>query len=176
MSEGNAYAIVLAVGDFSTAATKDQAIDIEEKVADEHDLRDKHANVLSILICVLIMICVLVLLHCTVSIDISWADSANISAMVFVYGFPYILTVPAIWDMALNASKRNYRKNGNIEVRNIEAIEDCASLDYLAIQAISILDNADEEQLEKHRRTIRGLQAAGIKVVLTTGLKIDEAR
>jgi len=35
------------------------------------------------------------------SIDITWEHSANIAVLMFVYGFPYILAIPAIWDIAL---------------------------------------------------------------------------
>jgi len=61
------------------------------------------------------MACSLVLIHCAISVDISWESSANIAAMMFVYGFPYTLAVPAIWDMALRSSAKQFL-NSNVEV------------------------------------------------------------
>ena len=122
------------------------------------------------------MVCALVLVHCSLSIDISWEDSANISITMLVYGFPYLLAIPAIWDIALRNSRRNFERYGNIVVQDEDAIEEVASLDYLCVQHISVLDESSEQAIEGYRRTIRGLQAAGVKVILATGIKQEEAR
>lgn len=173
---GHARVIALAVGEASTAAIRVQENDnLEDKEADK-DLADKHANIMQILICVLIMVCTLVLVQCAISIDISWEESAQIATMMFVYGFPYLLAIPAIWDVAQRNSAKNFDRYGNIEVQNLEAIEDVASLNYLAVQTISVLDDRSSEKLEEYRRTIRGLQAAGVKVVLAAGIPEENAR
>mmetsp|Transcript_18034 Transcript_18034/g.22579 ORF Transcript_18034/g.22579 Transcript_18034/m.22579 type:complete len:136 (+) Transcript_18034:899-1306(+) len=122
------------------------------------------------------MICTLVLIQCAISIDVSWQQSANIALMMFVYGFPYILAIPAIWDLAQRNSAKNFLTHGNIEVQNMEAIEDVACLDYLAVQTISVLDERSDEKLEEYKRTIRGLQAAGVKVILAAGIPEENAR
>ena len=131
---------------------------------------------MQILVCVLIMVCTLSLVQCAISIDIEWSTAINIAAMLFVYGFPYLLAIPAIWDVAQRNSAKNFLRHGGIEVQNLEAIEDVASLNYLAVQSISVLDERSDEKIEEYRRTIRGLRAAGVKVVLAAGIPEDSAR
>ncbi len=98
---GSAYAIVLAVGQYSSQAKNQLAEEIEQDHEEDNDLLEKHANIAQILICVLIIASTLLLIHCSIDGNISWATSANIAAMCFVYGFPYILAIPSIWDVAL---------------------------------------------------------------------------
>ena len=42
-----------------------------------------------------------VFVHCMFDSNISWVTAVNVSIMTFVYGFPYMLSVPSIWDIAL---------------------------------------------------------------------------
>lgn len=121
-----------------------------------NDLLDKHFNLLAIFITVLIMACALVLVQCAISVDISWETSTNIAAMVFVYGFPYILAIPAIWDIALRNSAKQFLAS-NVEVQNLDSIEEVASLDYLAVQAISILDKTTPEAMAAYKKSVRRL-------------------
>ena len=58
--------------------------------------------------------------------------SGNIALMMLVYGFPYILSIPSIWDMAMNAAK-NQLLDHDVLVQNPDAIEKAASLDYLCV-------------------------------------------
>jgi magnesium-transporting ATPase (P-type) len=57
-------------------------------------------------------------------------------------------------------------------VKNLDSIEAVASLDYLAVQSISLLDR-DRENFEENKAAVAKLQAMGVKVVLATG--VDEA-
>ena len=126
---------------------------------------------------ILIMTCTLILIHNSISLDSTWRQSINVAAVVFIYGFPYILAIPAIWDIALQSSIKNYFEKGWMDVRNEDVVEKVGALDYLAVQAISVLDEIIKpEKLEGYKRAIKGLQAAGVKVVLVTGLKESEAR
>ena len=104
--QGNANCIVLAVGDCSSAAGKLRAIEIEEAQADDNDLIDKHNSIVTIMIVVLILASLLVFIQCGLNVDVPWVDSSNIALMMFVYGFPYILAIPAIWDIALRNTAR----------------------------------------------------------------------
>jgi len=113
---GEAEMLAIAVGECSTAATQVRANEAEEEENDEHDLDDKHSNILQIMFCVLIMICTLTLVHCSMSYNIYWEQSISIAIIMFVYGFPYVLSIPAIWEIALRNSKRNYERYGNIIV------------------------------------------------------------
>jgi len=93
------------------------------------------------------MTCTLLLVQCSISVEISWFTSANIAAMMFVYGFPYILAIPSIWDVALRNTAKQMR-DSNVEVQNLDSIEEVASLDYLCLQSIGVLDR--REDLEKN--------------------------
>jgi magnesium-transporting ATPase (P-type) len=161
------------VGPYSSAARNQVAEEVEEDNEDDNDLQDKHTSIAAILICVLIISCTLLLVQCSISAEISWYTSANIAAMVFIYGFPYILAIPSIWDLALVNAARQL-KTSNVEVQCHDAIEEAASLDYLVMQTIGILDKPEE--LERNKRSIRALQAMGIKIVLGAGIGEEQAR
>ena len=92
--------------------------------------------------------------------------------MMFGYGFPYILAIPAIWDKALRNVTRHLRQH-NVEVRHQDSIEQVASLDYLCVQTIGILDN--KEKMSQYRNSIKTLQNMGIKVILATGIQKQDA-
>ena len=96
--------------------------------------------------------------------------------MALVYGFPYLLAIPALWDISQKNAAKNFLQYGEIDVQKLEAIEDVASLNYLAMQTISILDERSDEKIEEYRQTISGLQAAGVKVILASGIPEDNAR
>jgi len=74
--------------------------------------------------------------------------------MMFGYGFPYILAIPAIWDKALRNTARQLEE-GHVKVQNMDSIEEVASLDYLVMQTIAILDK--KEDMSKHRESIKTL-------------------
>lgn len=59
-------------------------------------------------------------------------------------------------------------------VKNLASIEHAASIDYLCIQSIGILD--DESKILKYKASIKLLQDMGIKVILATGIKVKDAR
>ena len=113
------------------------------------------------------------LVQCGLSERIEWSTSATISIMMFVYGFPYILAIPSVWDIALRNTAKHLL-DGNVLVQNLDSIEEVASLDYLAVQSISVLDN--KADLEKNRAAVARLQAMGVKVILATGVAEAEAR
>jgi magnesium-transporting ATPase (P-type) len=84
-----------------------------------------------------------------------------------------MLAIPTVWDIA----KRNTVKrlnSSNVHVQNIDSIEDASSIDYLCIQSIGILD--DEDKLDEYRASIKRLQDMGIKVILATGIKAEDAK
>ena len=54
-----------------------------------------------ILIVLLSVASVILFLQCGIKKTVTWTDSANIALMMFVYGFPYILAIPSIWDKAV---------------------------------------------------------------------------
>ena len=56
------------------------------------------------------------------------------------------------------------------------SIENAASIDYLCIQSIGLLDDENEERVEKTRKSIQQLKDMGIKVILATGIKNEDAR
>lgn len=64
------------------------------------------------LIAVLVMVSALLLIHFTITLDSSWKQSVSVATIVFIYGFPYILAIPAIWDIALYNSIKNYFEHG----------------------------------------------------------------
>ena len=173
ITNGNASAFVLAVGNSSSSAIKVQTQEKEDEGDDQNDLHDKHANIVQILIVVLLFASAFLLVQCGLSKKIEWRDAANISIMMFVYGFPYILAIPSVWDIALRNTARHLL-DGNVVVQNLDSIEEVASLDYLAVQSISVLDN--KEDLEKNRLAVAKLQAMGVKVILATGVAEEEAR
>ena len=139
---GNASCFVLAVGDMSSAAAKLRSIEIEEAQAEDNDLLDKHNSIVTILIVVLLLASILIFVQCGLNIDVPWVDSGNIALMMFVYGFPYILAIPAIWDIALRNTARQL-KEGRVVVQSLDTIEEVASLDYLAVQTIGVLEHND---------------------------------
>ena len=59
---------------------------------------------------------------------------------------------------------------------NMYSIENAASIDYLCIQSIGLLDDENEERIEKTRKSIQQLKDMGIKVILATGIKNEDAR
>ena len=59
---------------------------------------------------------------------------------------------------------------------NMYSIENAASIDYLCIQSIGLLDDENEERVEKTRQSIQQLKDMGIKVILATGIKNEDAR
>ena len=115
VSQGDAHAIVLAVGDSSTAAVWSKNRELEEDTGEENDLMHKHMNILSIFICLLILASGLLLIQCGIHRKIDWIDSGNIALMMFGYGFPYILAIPSIWDKALRNVARHLEE-GNVKV------------------------------------------------------------
>lgn len=171
--DGNAYGIALAVGDCSTAKDTISSLEVKEGVEDDHDLLDKHFSVLSIIIVVLLLASVFLFVQCGLNSDISWLTSLNIAVMMFVYGFPYILAIPAIWDVALRNTTKQMLE-GRVQVQRPETVDDVASLDYLAIQSIGVLD--DQADNIKNARQVRRLQAMGVKVLLVTGVAEEDAR
>jgi len=165
--KGDADCIVLAVGNYSSAAVWTNNRENEQDNGEDNDLLDKHMNILQIFICMLILFSGLLLIQCGIHEDMDWLTSANVALMMFGYGFPYILAIPAIWDKALrNTAKRLEERN--VKVQNFDSIEAVASLDYLCIQTISILDK--KEDMSKYRESVKTLEAMGIKVVLATGV------
>ena len=56
------------------------------------------------------------------------------------------------------------------------SIENAASIDYLCIQSIGLLDDESEERVDKTRKSIQQLKDMGIKVILATGIKNEDAR
>lgn len=95
------------------------------------------------------------------------------ACLTLLYGFPYMLAIPTVWDIA----KRNTVKRLNsssVHVQDIDSIEDASSIDYLCIQSIGVLD--DDEKLDQYRASIRRLQDMGIKVILATGIKAEDAK
>ena len=56
---------------------------------------------------------------------------------------------------------------GNLEIKKEDAVEKTASIEYLCVQPINILDN--EAKIVKYSRSIERLQEMGIKVILATG-------
>lgn len=114
---GKARAIAIAVGDFSTAATTAKATDDEIDIDDNgHDLAQIHADVLQGLFVMLILICGLLIVHSAMSLKTTWEHALNIALVVLVYGFPYILAIPALWSITLRNSAGNFLHNGNIDV------------------------------------------------------------
>lgn len=99
---------------------------------------------MQLLLAVLILSAALVFVQCGISADIDWVSSACIAAMMIVNGYPYILSIPAIWDRALKHTARNMLE-GNVLVQNEDAIEEVASLDYLCVQSISVLDKEHDK-------------------------------
>lgn len=171
--KGDADCIVLAVGNYSSAAVWTNNRENEQDNGEDNDLLDKHMNILQIFICMLILFSGLLLIQCGIHEDMDWLTSANVALMMFGYGFPYILAIPAIWDKALrNTAKRLEERN--VKVQNFDSIEAVASLDYLCIQTISILDK--KEDMSKYRESVKTLEAMGIKVVLATGVNEQDAR
>lgn len=164
---GNADGIAIAVGDYSSAAARVRSKHVQEDHDESNDLLDKHYNVVSILICALIMASALALIQCKITANIEWSTSINIAVMITVYGFPYILAIPAIWDIALRNTAAQFKTN-HVEVLNMDSIEEVASLDYLAVQKIGVLDN--EDMLEKYQKSIKCLQTMGVKVILCGGI------
>lgn len=126
----------------SSAAAKLRAIEIEEEQAEDNDLLDKHSQIVTIFIVVLVIASILVFLQCGLNVDVPWVDSGNIALMMFVYGFPYILAIPSIWDIALR-NTANQLKEGKVIVQSLDTIDDVASLDYLAVQTIGVLEHND---------------------------------
>ena len=122
---------------------------MEEDAGEENDLMDKHMNILQIFICFLILGSGLLLVQCGIHQNIDWVDSGNIALMMFGYGFPYILAIPSIWDKALRNTVRHLEE-GNVKVQYHDAVEEVASLDYLCVQTISVLDNKDMP-IQKYR-------------------------
>ena len=59
---------------------------------------------------------------------------------------------------------------------NMYSIENAASIDYLCIQSIGLLDDENEERVEKTKKSIQQLKDMGIKVILATGIKNEDAR
>ena len=59
---------------------------------------------------------------------------------------------------------------------NMYSIENAASIDYLCIQSIGLLDDENEERIEKTKKSIQQLKDMGIKVILATGIKNEDAR
>ena len=55
-----------------------------------------------------------------------------VASLMLVYGFPYMLALPPVWDIA----KRNTHKHlnqGEVFVQNIETIDYVSSINYLCI-------------------------------------------
>ena len=85
--------------------------DFQVTYDDDNDLTDKHYNILSIFITILILACGLLVVHCGLSEKIDWMTAGNIAVMMFVYGFPCILSIPSIWDMALRGTAKQLSYN-----------------------------------------------------------------
>ena len=170
---GNAYGFTLAVGDQSTARDFVQSLEVKEGVEDDHDLIDKHFSVLSIFIVVLLIASGLLFVQSGLNSEIGWYTALNVAVMMFVYGFPYILAIPAIWDVALR-NTISQLADGKVKVQRQETVDDVASLDYLAVQSIGVLDTQADDR--KNMRQVRRLQAMGVKVVLATGVAEEDAR
>lgn len=91
---------------------------------------------------------------------------------MFVYGYPYILSIPTIWDRALKHTAKNLREK-NVEVIHMDAIEEVASIDYLCVQTIGILDKP--HQKDHYVKCVNYLTDMGIKVILITGQSKESA-
>ena len=73
----------------------------------------------------IVLLCVssaILFLQCGIKKTVTWTDSANIALMMFVYGFPYILAIPSIWDKAVR-QVCNHLADGNVLVKNLDAVE-----------------------------------------------------
>ena len=56
---------------------------------------------------------------------------------------------------------------GNLKIQKQDAVERAASIEYLCVQPINILDNDDK--ILQYRQSVKRLQEMGIKVILATG-------
>lgn len=122
IQNGNAFAFVVGVGGNSTAADVVRGQDVEEDEEQENDLLEKHFNLTMILIVLLTVASIILFLQCGIKKTVTWTDSANIALMMFVYGFPYILAIPSIWDKAVKQVS-NHLAEGNVLVKNLDAVE-----------------------------------------------------
>ena len=114
---GSAQALVIAVGANSSAHVWYSTREIEEDHEGDNDLQEKHSNLVQILVVVLMLFSGVLLVQCGMSKNIDWVTAANIAIMMFVYGFPYILSIPSIWDRALKHTSRNLLEK-NVMVKN----------------------------------------------------------
>lgn len=87
---------------------------------------------MQIIVVILMLFSGVLLIQCGISETIDWITAANIAIMMFVYGYPYILSIPSIWDRALKHTTKNLREK-NVEVINMDSIEEVASIDYLCV-------------------------------------------
>lgn len=113
--KGNAFAVVLTVGGNSSAARdlkRRRGAPSSLVEEEEYDHLDKHYTVNTIFIVLLVCASSLLVVHCGLSEKIEWLTAILVGSMMLVYGFPYILSVPVIWDMSLNAAKRQMAEAG----------------------------------------------------------------
>lgn len=95
-----------------------------------------------------------------------------VAALLLVYGFPYMLAIPSVWDIALRSTIEKMQElklpksqkghqiedlKADIEVIKPEAIEKAASLDYICLQTINVLDKKGEADLDSYRESIECL-------------------
>lgn len=131
---------------------------------------DTHSWITQIFLAILILGSAFVFVQSGLNLSIGWGTAASVGLMVLIYGFPYMLAIPSVWDIAIRNTVEQLA-GLNVAVKNKDTIEDAASLDYLTIQTIGFLDHKlSDEQLDEAKRYVHQLKSMGVKPIIATGV------
>ena len=64
--------------------------------------------------------------------SLSWKVSADLAFMLIVYGFPYTLMIPSIWDMVVSGTVNRLMAD-MVYTKNPVSIKHVGSLDFLVV-------------------------------------------
>ena len=139
IASGNAFALVLAVGDTTGEEFILRRGNRKGEVLSE--LREKHAIIFTMFLLAVIFISLVLLMQCVLFTNkIDWGHAGLVAGLLLVYGFPYMLAIPTVWQIALRNIVTTMNSGGKLRVMRPDSIEKAASLDYVCVQTIGLLD------------------------------------
>ena len=129
---GGLYGVVIAVGDSRASyANKEEDVVVEDDEKEDEVINAQYSILKALLIFIFVAGVLTLVLFYTLG-SLTWKVSADLSFMLIVYGFPYTLMIPSIWDMVVSGTVNRLMAD-MVYTKNAVSIKHVGSLDFLVV-------------------------------------------